>query len=79
MDEQGIPQVTNAELVADLEAILLDLRGRLNNYLELGAADIIAADEAFNFAGQLEATLADAVEHTASIRKRLVELQREDS
>jgi hypothetical protein len=78
MDEQGIPQVTNAEVIADLEAILLDLRDRLNNYLDLGAADIIAADEGFNFAGQLQATLADALEHTASIRERLVELQRKD-
>jgi hypothetical protein len=25
MDEQGVPQVTNAELIADLEAILLEL------------------------------------------------------
>ena len=79
MDEQGIPQVTNAQVIADLEAILLDLRDRLNNYLDLGAADIITADEGFNFAGQLQATLADAVEHTASIRDRLVELQRKDS
>jgi hypothetical protein len=79
MDEQGIPQVTNAELVADLEAILLDLRDRLNNYVDLGTADLIAADEGFNFAGQLQATLADAVAHTASIRERLVELQRKDS
>ena len=79
MDEQGIPQVTNAELVADLEAILLDLRDRLNNYLDLGAADLIVADEGFNFAGQLQATLADAVDHTASIRERLVALQRKDS
>jgi len=79
MDEQRIPQETNAELVSDLEAILLELRGRLNNYLDLDAADIIAADEGFNFAGQLHATLADAVEHIASIRERLVELQRKDS
>jgi len=79
MDEQGIPQVTNAELIADLEAILLGLRDRLNNYLDLGANDLIAADEGFNFAGQLQATLADAVEHTASIRERLVEIQRKDS
>ena len=54
MDEQGIPQVTNAELVADLEAILLDLQDRLNSYLDLGAADIIAADEGFNFAGHAD-------------------------
>jgi hypothetical protein len=48
---------------------------RLNNYLDLASDDLIAADEGFNFAGQLQATLADAVEHTASIRERLVEIQ----
>ena len=79
MDEQGVPQVTNAELIADLEAILLELRDRLNNYFDLGANDLIVADEGFNFAGQLQATLADAVEHTASIRERLVEIQRKGS
>jgi hypothetical protein len=78
MGEQGLPQITNSELT-DLEAILLELRDRLNNYLDLGANDLIAADEGFNFAGQLQATLADAVEHTASIRERLVEIQRKDS
>lgn len=78
-ERAGLPQITNSELVADLEAILLELRDRLNNYLDLGAADIIAADEGFNFAGQLQATLADGVEHTASVRERLVEIQRKDS
>jgi hypothetical protein len=78
MSEQGLPKITNSELIADLEAILLELRDRLNNYLDLGAADLIAADEGFNFTG-LQATLADAVEHTASIRDRLVEIQRKDS
>jgi hypothetical protein len=79
MDEQGIPQVTNADLIAYHEAILLELRNRLDNYLDLGADDLIAADEGFNFAGQLQATLAEAVEHTAGIRERLVEIQRKDS
>ena len=79
MDEQGTPQVTNAQLIADLEAILLELRDRLNKYIDLAADDLIAADEGFNFAGQLQATLADGVEHTASLRERLVEIQREDS
>jgi hypothetical protein len=79
MGEQGLPQITNLELIADLEAILLELRDRLNNYLDLGANDLVAADEGFNFAGQLQATLADAVEHTASVRERLVEIQRKDS
>jgi hypothetical protein len=75
MDEQGLPQVTNAELIADLEASLLELRDRLNSYLDLGVDDVIAADEGFNFAGQLQATLAEAVEHIASIRERLEEIQ----
>jgi hypothetical protein len=79
MDEQGIPQVTNVELIAYLEAILLELRKRLDTYLDLNADDLIAADEGFNFAGQLRATLAEALEHTAGIRERLVEIQREDS
>jgi hypothetical protein len=78
MSEQGLPQITNSELIADLEAILLELRDRLNNYLDLGANDLIAADEGFNFAGQLQATLVDAVEHTAS-REGLVEIQRKVS
>ena len=30
MDEQGVPQVTNTELIADLEAILLELRDRFS-------------------------------------------------
>jgi hypothetical protein len=79
MDEQGPPQVTNAELIADLEAILVKLRHRLDNYLDLGADGVIAADEGFNFAGQLQATLAEAVEHAANIRARLDEIQRKDS
>ena len=79
MGQQGLPQITNSELIADLEATLLELRDRLNNYFDLGANDLIVADEGFNFAGQLQATLADAVEHTASIRERLVEIQRKGS
>ena len=68
--------MTNAVLVADLEAILLELRDRLDNYLEQGAEDIIAADECFNFAGQLQATLAEAVKYAVGIRERLEEIQR---
>ena len=79
MDEQGIPQVTNAELIAYHEAILLELRNRLDNYLDLGADDLIAADEGFNFAGQLQATLSDASDHATRVRERLIEIQRKDS
>ena len=79
MGQRGLPQITNSELIADLEATLLELRDRLNKYVDRAADDLIAADEGFNLAGQLQATLADAVEHTASIRERLVEIQRKDS
>jgi hypothetical protein len=79
MDEQGIPQVTNTELIAYLEAILLELRKRLNNYRDLGADDLIAADEGFNFTGQLQATLSDASDHATRVRERLIEIRRKDS
>jgi hypothetical protein len=62
---------------ADLEAILLELRHRLDNYLGPAADEPIAADEGFNFAGQPQATLSDAVEHATSVRKRLDEIQRD--
>jgi hypothetical protein len=61
MDE-GIPQVTNAELIA-----------------YLGANDLIAADEGFNFTGQLQATLTDASEHATRVREQLIEIQRKGS
>jgi hypothetical protein len=67
---------TNSELIADLEAILHELRKRLDNYLELAANDLIAAVEGFNFAGQLQATLNDAREHATRTRERLDEIQR---
>ena len=76
MNEQRLPQITNSELIADLEAILLELCHRLDNYLEPGANDLIAADEGFNFAGYLQATLSDASERATRVRERLVEIQR---
>jgi len=71
--------LTNAEVIAGLEAILLEVGHRLDNYLKLDANDVIAADEGFNLAGQLQATLAEAVEHAASIRAHRDEIQRKDS
>jgi hypothetical protein len=79
MSEQGLPQITNSELIADPRGEPARVAGPAHNYLELGANDLVAADEGFNFAGQLQATLADAVEHSASIRERLVEIQGKDS
>jgi hypothetical protein len=67
--------VTNAELIAKLEAILPELRRRLDDYLERGADDIIAADEGFNFAGQVQPILADIADHAVQVREELLERQ----
>jgi hypothetical protein len=72
---ERLPQVTSAELVAELEAILPELRRRLDDYLERGADDIIAADEGFNFAGQIQPLLAELAEHAVQVRQQLLELQ----
>jgi hypothetical protein len=72
---ERLPQVTSAELVAELEAILPELRRRLDDYLERGADDIIAADEGFNFAGQIQPLLAELADHAVQVRQRLIELQ----
>jgi uncharacterized protein involved in propanediol utilization len=44
---EGFAQGSSADLIAELEAILPELRRRLDDYLERGAYDIIAADEGF--------------------------------
>ena len=76
MDDQRLSQVRNAELLAEFEATLLELRRRLDSYLELSHNDIIAADEGFNLAGQIQPTLSELAEHALEVRERLLELQR---
>ena len=76
VDDQRLSQVRNAELLAEFEAILLELRRRLDSYLELSPNDIIAADEGFNLAGQIQPTLSELAEHALEVRERLLELQR---
>jgi hypothetical protein len=51
------------------------LRRRLDDYLERGADDIIAADEGFNFAGQIQPLLADLAEHAVQVREQILERQ----
>ena len=72
---ERLQRVTSADLIAELEAILPELRRRLDDYLERGADDIIAADEGFNFAGQVQPLLADLAEHAVKVREQLLELQ----
>jgi hypothetical protein len=72
---EGFAQ-SSADLIAELEAILPELRRRLDDYLERGADDIIAADEGFNFAGQIQPLLSAIAEHAVRTREQLLELQR---
>ena len=72
---ERLQRVTSADLIAELEAILPELRRRLDDYLERSADDIIAADEGFNFAGQIQPLLADLAEHAVQVRERILELQ----
>lgn len=75
MNDQRLPQATNAELISELDAILLELRRRLDDYLELGLDEIVAVDEGFNLAGQIQPTLSELAEHAVQVRERLLELQ----
>jgi hypothetical protein len=71
---ERLQRVTSADLIAELEAILPELRRRLDDYLER-SDDIIAADEGFNFAGQIQPLLADLADHAVQVRERILELQ----
>ena len=65
----GFAQGRSADLIAELEAILAELRRRLDAYLERGAYDIIAVDEGFNFAGQIQPLLNELAEHAVRTRE----------
>ncbi|HYX88672.1 MAG TPA: hypothetical protein VE753_04840 [Gaiellaceae bacterium] len=67
--------MASAELIAELDAILVELRRRLDDFLERGEGDIVAADEGFNFAGQVQPLLAELADHAVHVRQRLPEPQ----
>jgi hypothetical protein len=71
VDELGLLQVPNVDLVVRLEAILLELRRRLDDYAEGAVDEVVAADEGHNLAAQLQVTLADASKHAARVREQL--------
>jgi hypothetical protein len=73
---EGLAQATTSDLIAELDNILPELRRRLDEYLERAADDIIAADDGFNVAGQIEPLLRDLAEHAAHVREQLLDLQR---
>ena len=73
---EGFAPGSSADLIAGLEAILPELRRRLDDYLERGAYDIIAADEGFNFAGQIQPLLSELAEYAVRTREQLLDLRR---
>jgi hypothetical protein len=64
----GTPE---AVLVNEVEDLLLTLRERLDERAKEVAGDVIAADELYVVAGQLDATLRMALEHVEALRTAL--------
>jgi hypothetical protein len=68
----------DANLVAELERLSLDVIERLRRRADDVTADPVAADELFVIAGQLEAALAAALEQVRVLRDALDRAARED-
>jgi hypothetical protein len=64
----ALRQVSTAELLEDLEAILLELRRRLDERLARSGDDIVVADELHSLSGLVEASTAAAEHHAQEVR-----------
>jgi len=67
-----------AALIREIEALLLDLRARLDSRAGEAVDDVVAADELFVLAGDLEAVLRGASEHLHALRARLDQAARQN-
>jgi len=63
--------VPTATLMEDLDAILLELRRRLDERVDLCADDPIVADEAHSLSGLVEASAAAAQSHAQEVRAKI--------
>jgi hypothetical protein len=63
--------VETSRLLAELDALLLEIRRRLDDYVERGRDDIVAADEGFAVAGLLQASIEAASAHAREARAQL--------
>ena len=70
-DHSASPTARTAELLADLDATLLELRQRLDAFLERGLEDVVAADEGFRLAGLVYASSESAASHAHAVRTAL--------
>lgn len=66
-----LASVETSRLLADLDALLLELRRRLDAYVENGVDDIVAADEGFGVAGLVQASTEAASSHARDARTQL--------
>jgi len=69
---------SDADLVDALEALLLELRRRLDRSVRAAKDDIVVADELFVLAGQMDAVLRVASEHLQTIRRTVDQAARRD-
>lgn len=65
--QAAAPAADIAALLAELDALLLDLRERLDGYVESGRDDIVAADEGFRIAGLVQASTESAARHAGEV------------
>lgn len=67
----SLAAANTAELLTELDAILLELRRRLDAYTESGRDDVVAADEGFRLAGLVYASADAAARHADEVRESL--------
>jgi len=65
---------TTAELIADLDTLLFELRERLDAYIASGGDDIVAADEGFRVATLVQGSTDAAARHAAEVAAALERL-----
>lgn len=63
--------VPTATLMEDLDAILLELRRRVDERVDLCDDDLIVADEAHSLSGLVEASAAAAQAHAQEVRAKI--------
>ena len=64
-------QVPTANLIEDLDEILFELRGRLDERMHRCGEDLVVADEAHSLSGLVEASTAAAAQHAQAVRLKI--------
>jgi hypothetical protein len=66
-----VNETSSAELLAELDAVLLELRRRLDRFVDVDEAEIVAIDEGFSLAGLVAASAGEAARHADAARDAL--------